>query len=81
MSYDEMKEIAKEYKVPYTKRLKDLPKDPKELINKIYNEKEKIEGYVICFNDGDFYKVKTNIYSCSHRYILFKIVYQMIFQN
>jgi hypothetical protein len=61
-----MMEIAKKYKIPVTKRLEEVPKDPKELINKIYNEKDKIEGYVISFDDGDMYKVKTNIYSCSH---------------
>lgn len=34
-------------------------------MDEVYNQK-KIEGYVIVFEDGDMYKVKTHYYSCAH---------------
>lgn len=44
---------------------KNPPNDPKKLMDEVYNQK-KIEGYVIVFEDGDMYKLKTHYYSCAH---------------
>ncbi|KAG2386015.1 hypothetical protein C9374_003164 [Naegleria lovaniensis] len=39
--------------------------DPKNLLKEIYSQQQ-VEGYVIRFNDGDMYKVKTHWYNSLH---------------
>lgn len=63
-SYKNIEKLAKEYNIPVVEFVEKKTRG-KKLIQEIYEERE-IEGYVICFEDGDFYKVKTNFYMCAH---------------
>lgn len=63
-SYENIVKLAKEFNIPVVPIIQKNSTG-KKLIEEIYEERE-IEGYVICFEDGDFYKVKTNFYMCAH---------------
>ncbi|KAL0488695.1 T4 RNA ligase [Acrasis kona] len=63
--YQEMVELADAYNIPVVHAWLDAPKNPEELISTI-RQKEGVEGYVICFDDGEMYKCKTNYYVRSH---------------
>jgi T4 RnlA family RNA ligase len=64
-SYEDLIQLSKKFNVPLVKKWENHPKNEKLLIKEIYEQKS-IEGYVIIFEDGDFYKCKTNFYSCAH---------------
>eukprot|EP01080_Neovahlkampfia_damariscottae_P007264 gene7264-11582_t len=63
-SYEELLELSKKYTIPVVKRIENLPTNEHLLLKEVY-QKKSIEGYVIIFKD-EFYKCKTNFYSCAH---------------
>ncbi|EFC41021.1 hypothetical protein NAEGRDRAFT_80833 [Naegleria gruberi] len=73
LTYQEMKDILDknpnwQKAVNLVSLWKDFPQgteEPQKLLSEIYEQKG-LEGYVIRFNDGDFYKAKTKYYMCFH---------------
>ncbi|KAG2386171.1 hypothetical protein C9374_002617 [Naegleria lovaniensis] len=73
LSYSKMKELLRKHPdwekaVNLVSLWKDFPQgtdEPHKLLSEIYEQKG-VEGYVIRFEDGDFYKVKTKYYMCFH---------------
>lgn len=73
LSYSKMKDLLQKHPdwekvVNLVSLWKDFPQgtdEPHKLLSEIYEQKG-VEGYVIRFEDGDFYKVKTKYYMCFH---------------
>ena len=63
MKYHDMVKAAKVHNIPVVDIWKDAPvNDAQKLLKEIYKKKG-IEGYVLRFDSGAMYKVKTKFYA------------------
>mmetsp|Transcript_4871 Transcript_4871/g.18268 ORF Transcript_4871/g.18268 Transcript_4871/m.18268 type:complete len:1298 (-) Transcript_4871:2929-6822(-) len=62
MSYDQLVQTANKYDIPVVKQWTTTIRDVKQLLAHIKSKKG-IEGYVLRFEDGDMYKIKTLWYT------------------
>jgi T4 RnlA family RNA ligase len=65
MAFEQVTSLANEFGIPVVKAWTDAPRDGNVLVEQI-KSKENVEGYVVCFDDGDFYKCKTEWYIRHH---------------